>query len=419
MNNFEMLKVAEKYLGQGGSRFRKYCGLPSGSAWCNAFVDYIFNETGNANLFCGGKKITYCPTSIKWCQQNLAQIPIYLALPCDVIYFDWEPNGVPNHIGLVRERKSDLEVYTIEGNTSGGIVANKTRTEKYVCGCYRPHFKGEWKDAQLEVDGYCGYNTIAMLQKALGIKVDGILGKGTVKALQKKVGVSQDGSWGVKTSKAVQKMLKKDGFYKGKIDGLVYKETVKALQKWLNAKNVKRKSKTQERIDKGIAWAEEQTKKGYVYVNWDGSAKAKECPICHDHKKGKYFGFNCIGLVSAYLHHGMGLTKIKCANNGFLGGNDSYTYLLKHSVSEAQKFVDGKVGKNLFKVIKNDGKEITTKMLKKGDIVIYYKSNSFWHIAVYVGDGMIIDSSSSTNGVTKRGYKLAYPCKVAIRYVGK
>ena len=419
MNNFEMLKVAEKYLGQGGSRFRKYCGLPSGSAWCNAFVDYIFNEAGNANLFCGGKKITYCPTSIKWCQQNLAQIPIYLALPCDVIYFDWEPNGVPNHIGFVRGRKSDQEVYTIEGNTSGGIVAKKTRTAKYVCGCYRPHFKGEWKDAHLEVDGYCGYNTIAMLQKALGIKVDGILGKGTVKALQKKVGVSQDGSWGVKTSKAVQKMLKKDGFYKGKIDGLVYKETVKALQKWINAQNKQNKkvSATQERIDKGLKWAEEQTKKGYVYVNWDGSAKAKECPICKKHSKGKYYGWNCIGFVSAVLHHGLGL-KTKCANNGLLGGNDSYTYLLTHSLKEAQAYVDKKLGKGLFEVIKT-GKTLTTSDLKEGDIVIYYKGKEFWHIAVYVGKGMIIDCSSSTNGVTRRSYKLAYPVKAAVRYIGK
>ena len=127
-NNFELLQIAESHLGQGGSRFRKFCGLPAGAAWCNAFVCYIFNEGGDASLFYGGKKVTYCPTSMAWCRKNLAQIPIYLALPMDVIYFDWEPNNVPNHIGFVRERVSDLEVKTIEGNTSGGIVANKTRT---------------------------------------------------------------------------------------------------------------------------------------------------------------------------------------------------------------------------------------------------------------------------------------------------
>ena len=85
---------AKQFLGQGGATFRKYCGLPSGAAWCNAFVTYIFHKTDNANLYCGGKKQTYCPTSIKWCKANLAQIPLYLAMPMDVIYFDWDKNPV-------------------------------------------------------------------------------------------------------------------------------------------------------------------------------------------------------------------------------------------------------------------------------------------------------------------------------------
>ena len=229
-SNTEMLAIAKKYLGKGGATFRKYCGLPSGTAWCNAYVCYIFNEAGNSSLYYGGKKVTYCPTSIKWCQSNLAQIPIYLALPMDVIYFDWEPNGIPNHIGFVRERKSDQDVYTIEGNTSGGIVANKTRTEKYVCGCFRPHYKPTSFSAskKLTVDGYFGYNSIAVMQKWLGVTQDAILGQGTVKALQKKLGVTQDGSWGKATSKALQKLIGTT------VDGAFGAKSVKALQTYLN-----------------------------------------------------------------------------------------------------------------------------------------------------------------------------------------
>ena len=422
MNNFEMIKFAEGFLGQGGSVFRSFAGLGSGQPWCAAFVSYIFHKSGNAKLFCDGKIQTYCPTAISWCYKNLALLPIYLVMPGDIIFFDWQPNGVPDHIGLVKERVSDLKVSTLEGNTSGSIVDSKTRTEAEVQGVFRPHFRPTgWSSVKkLEIDGFFGYNTIAVMQRVLGVKIDGILGQKTVKAIQKRLKLTQDGWWGPKTSKSLQKMLKNAEYYTGEIDGFFGPKSVKALQKWLNAKNKKKASATQERIDKGIAWAEEQTKKGYHYVNWDGSQKAKECPICHDHSKnGKYYGWNCIGFVSAYFHHGLGLKSITCANNGFLGGNDSYTYLLKHSVSEAQKFVDGKVGKNLFKVIKNDGKEMPTKMLKKGDIVIYYKGSEFWHIALYVGSGKIIDCSSSTGGVTKRKYDLAYPCKVAIRYIGE
>ena len=231
MTNNELLKIAQKHLGQGGAVFRKYCGLPSGAAWCNAFVDSVANEGGVKSLYFNGAKETYCPHSMAWCKKNLAMIPLYLAMPMDIIYFDWDKNGNPNHIGFVRATKDTSSIYTIEGNTDGGKVAQKTRPSKYVCGIFRPHFKPKSiKNAKLNVDGIFGYNSIGGLQKALGITVDGVLGLNTVKALQKKAGVSADGQWGNGTSKAVQKMIGVTA------DGAFGPNSVKALQKWINAK---------------------------------------------------------------------------------------------------------------------------------------------------------------------------------------
>lgn len=228
-NNTELLKLAQAHLGQGGAVFNRYCN--SSGAWCCAFVTYIFHEGNDSPLFYGGKKVVYCPTAIKWASANLAQIPPYLALPMDIGFFDWNLNGVPNHIGFIRERKSCTKVYTIEGNTSGGIVAQKTRPTKYIQGIYRPHFKASFDISKpLTIDGYYGYSSIAMTQKALGCGVDGILGKATVKALQKWAGVAQDGSWGVKTSKAIQKKL---GVTQ---DGYFGENSVKALQRWASNK---------------------------------------------------------------------------------------------------------------------------------------------------------------------------------------
>ena len=232
-NSTELLKIAQKYLGQGGARFRKYCGLPGGAAWCNAFVTYIFNEGGDSALYCGGKKQTYCPTSMKLCAKDMAQIPLYLAMPMDVIYFDWDRNGVPNHIGFVRSKKSTSDIYTIEGNTSNKVM-NKTRPAKYVCAIFRPHFKASFTLKKLGVDGECGYNTIAGMQKALGITVDGILGKATVMKIQSNLGCKADGSWGPATSKKIQQFLKSRGHYTGKVDGDFGPASVKALQKWVN-----------------------------------------------------------------------------------------------------------------------------------------------------------------------------------------
>ena len=238
-SNTELLKIAQKHLGQGGATFRKYCGLPSGAAWCNAFVDYVANEGGVKSLYFNGAKETYCPHSIAWCKKNLAMIPLYIAMPMDIIYFDWDRNGVPNHIGFVRARKDTSSIYTIEGNTDGGKVAQKTRPSKYVQGIFRPHFRGKFNDKTLGIDGECGYQTIGGLQKALKIlgyyngEIDTILGKGTVKALQKFVGCSQDGAWGASTSRAVQKKI--CGFSGKAIDGQFGEQSIRAMQRWINA----------------------------------------------------------------------------------------------------------------------------------------------------------------------------------------
>ena len=244
MTNTELLAIAEKQLGNGGSKYREYVGA-SGN-YCNMFVYWLFNANGCASLLPLPKTNymrTYCPSSIKWCRKNLAEIPPYLAMACDIIYMDWEPNGNPNHIGIVEHKVSTKAIATIEGNTSGkkngkavsGIVASKTRNTRYT-NIFRPHFKGTYKKVPLKIDGDCGYQTIGGMQTVVGASVDTILGINTVKKVQAWAGTKQDGSWGPKTSKAVQAKLARAGYYTGKIDGAFGEMSVKAMQKYINAK---------------------------------------------------------------------------------------------------------------------------------------------------------------------------------------
>ena len=37
--------------------------------------------------------------------------------PGDIIFFDWEPDGYPDHVGIVEKSEGGL-VYTIEGNVN-------------------------------------------------------------------------------------------------------------------------------------------------------------------------------------------------------------------------------------------------------------------------------------------------------------
>lgn len=412
--NTEMYNFAKSFLGKGGATFRSYCGLPSGAAWCDAYVTYIFHKSGNANLFCGGKKQTYCPTTIKILRKELAEIPMYLAMPSDVIFFDWDRNGVPNHIGLVRAHNTTDSIYTIEGNTSNKVML-KTRPAKYVCGIFRPHFKASFTLKKLTVDGDCGYNTIAGLQKALQIlkyyngAIDGILGQGTVKALQRWAGTSADGAWGNGTSKAVQKKIGT------KVDGAFGKNSVIALQKWINAnafpsvsgstatKPITQKPAVQTKAQKAVAWGKSIIKGGgYKYKKWNNKdKKTKQCPICHK-LTGKYKGWNCIGFVSACFFHGAGVKSVTCSCSGI--GTDSFFT----KVTEASwKKRNG----NSWKMITNGGSkggaDIPASKLIAGDVLICYDGNGkFKHIALYAGDGKILESTKTrTPNVGERTYK--------------
>ena len=231
MSRTELLQIAKKQIGNGGSKYRKYVGC--GGNYCDMFVFWLYDANGCGSLLTWkGKQRTYCPSSIKWCKANLAQVPLYWALPCDPIYFDWEPNGNPNHVGIVEARRSASSIDTIEGNTSGGIVDDKTRAGKYVQGVFRTHFKPEKTGkCKLSGDGILGDLSVYNLQLALGMKPSGIFTKETAKYLQRKVGATPDGAIGPATARKLQKFLGE------KQDGEIGKYTTKALQKWINKVN--------------------------------------------------------------------------------------------------------------------------------------------------------------------------------------
>ena len=384
--NKQLIEIALKHLGEGGAKFRKFCGLPSSAAWCNAFVDYAANEGGVSSLFFNGKKETYCPHSIEWCKKNLAQVPPYLAMAGDIIYFDWEKNGVPNHIGLVRAKNSTSSIYTVEGNTDGGKVAKKTRNTKYVQAIYRPHFKPKAvKLCALETEsGDFGYVSIANLQRALkkiGVyngDVHGILGKNTVKGLQKVCGASQDGAWANGTSKKLQEYLKKQGFYNNAVDGEFGKKSIIALKKWINhinkaePKPAPQPTKAEKITDKiqALAWAYGTAQKKWAY------------------KTGNPKGVMRIAMAK-YGYK----TRVKQSDCG---------YCVNTVVREALGGNFKALGKVKEKFPTNSGWAVVHKgkipdgFLKPGDVIRYKKKKGSQHIMLYYGNGKIAEGGRKT-----------------------
>lgn len=415
------------HLGEGGSQAHRYCHM-NGGPWCCAQVSLVYKET-DKRLFYGGKYCTYCPNAMYWCRANLAEVPLYLALPGDIIFFDWNGNNVPDHIGEVDHKINTSKIATVEGNTgSPARVRKRTRPAKYVIGIYRPLYvpDKELSKGKLTIDGDFGFHSIYMLQIALGLKPTGILTKATVKALQKKVGAKPDGAWGKNTSKKVQK------FIGATQDGDFYKKSVMALQRWINVKvygKSKKKSVSNKSVTvskpsaeakKAVAWAKKIAKNGgYTYKKFKvHNKKTKQCPICHK-LKGKYKGWNCIGFVSAAFHHGAGLKSVKCACNGI--GTDGW--FNKVTLASWEK----RNGKG-WKIVTNGGKkggaDIPTSKLVAGDALICYDSKGkFHHIALYIGNSKYIDcTNTSKNHIAERPYSRLtkrYHVTRAFRYVGK
>jgi hypothetical protein len=48
-----------------------------------------------------------------------------------IIFFDWEPDGKPNHVGIVT-KVADGYIYTVEGN-SGDAVREKSYSADNKC----------------------------------------------------------------------------------------------------------------------------------------------------------------------------------------------------------------------------------------------------------------------------------------------
>lgn len=445
MNNIQLYNLAKSYLGDGGSRFRQFCGLPSNAAWCAAFVSYIFAKGGDASLFYGGKKVVYVPSAQTWCRANLAEIPLYMAMPMDIITFDWNSNGVPDHIGFVKARKSDTEIYTIEGNTSGGIVAEKTRPYKYISGVWRPQFKPTSFTTlkKLVIDGQFDYNSIACLQLALRRggyykgAIDGILGKETVKALQHKasdgsgIKLAQDGAWGMKTTKALQKWLNI------KVDGWWGVSSTKSLQRWINQYNdwyankhgikpqtdptpsPKPTPKPQTIFDKANAWARKIAADGrYHYVSYDSEPYTHQCPICHP--RGYDFGWNCIGFAWAIWRHGAG---IPCRCNCEVINDPTADKILRSNHETAVEIVKQKTGLSQVTVVSNGGKAIPMSSLRKGDIVLLYDGKTYYHTEYYMGDSKFADSTQTRSDNIKADVTMSKAqqadIKIAIRFTGK
>lgn len=280
-NAKQVLKIAAGEIGysrwtdplQGtkyGRAYAKETGSPyfgtNGVPYCAMFVWWVLKQAGQK---CPGMPTASCTALLNAAKKaGIVRKNKKDAKPGDVLIFDWDGDGSPDHTGFCELNKGSYP-QTIEGNTSsgssgsqsnGGGVYRRTRSWSSVLAVIAIQYDGSTDDDEkLEVDGSLGTKSNTKMQKQLGTKADGVISS-QEKANKSLMPAVVSGAWefvsnpqGSQCIVQLQTGLNAVGGYGLKIDGIVGKKTITALQKWLRSLGYK-KHAINGKLDKTTAY---------------------------------------------------------------------------------------------------------------------------------------------------------------------
>ena len=139
--NEDIVEVARKEMGAtNGNKYRKwYTGRADGQPWCATFVSWCANQCGfiDSGII---PKFALCSDGSDWFKaRNLWKGRNYTPKPGDIVFFDWDGNGDPNHVGIVEYAEGN-KIHTLEGNTTGGKAAKRVRNKSDIMGYGTPKY---------------------------------------------------------------------------------------------------------------------------------------------------------------------------------------------------------------------------------------------------------------------------------------
>ena len=128
--NTAVVDLAKRQVGNvGGRPFWSWYGFNSRVEWCACFVSWCYNQAGKSEprfAGCEWQGVPWFQSRGQWGARGYENIA-----PGDAIFFDWDLDGVADHVGLVLGR-DESRVYTVEGN-SGDACKIKSYDLNYQC----------------------------------------------------------------------------------------------------------------------------------------------------------------------------------------------------------------------------------------------------------------------------------------------
>ena len=128
--NQELMELAKQQVGNvGGYPYWSWYGFNGRVEWCACFVSWCYNQAGKSEprfAGCEWQGVPWFQSRGQWGARGYENIA-----PGDAIFFDWDLDGVADHVGLVLGR-DESRVYTVEGN-SGDACKIKSYDLNYQC----------------------------------------------------------------------------------------------------------------------------------------------------------------------------------------------------------------------------------------------------------------------------------------------
>ena len=125
--NAAMVAVAQSQIGNvGGEPYWSWYGYNDRVEWCAIFVSWVADQCGYLDTGVLPKMEGVRPYVDWFIERGQWQGRDYEPSPGDIIFFDWESDGLADHVGIVEKVGNGL-IYTVEGNT-GDICAERRYT---------------------------------------------------------------------------------------------------------------------------------------------------------------------------------------------------------------------------------------------------------------------------------------------------
>lgn len=137
MDTVKLLALCEASVGytegtNNNTTFGKWFGL-NNQPWCAMSASKMYFDAGAIATVAGTKKgYASCDLWLKYLTRNNQLVPIGQAQAGDLVFFQFDEDSLPDHVGIVQKHSKRLKtLYVYEGNTSSGKSGSQSNGDGY------------------------------------------------------------------------------------------------------------------------------------------------------------------------------------------------------------------------------------------------------------------------------------------------